>query len=118
MSAAKAGGSVANVCRLVSPVSTDGNEPIKLARCERHALSAEVNVRRSGVHAFRVRVFDLSPEGCKVEFVERPSVGERVWVQFDGLASITATVRWVDGHYGGVRFDHPLYEAVFRRLLG
>jgi hypothetical protein len=99
-------------------MSTEENEPQKRVRPDRPSLSAEVNVRRSGVHAFRVRVFDLSPEGCKMEFVERPSLGERVWVKFDGLESIEATVRWIDGHYGGVQFERPIYDAVFRRLLG
>lgn len=82
----------------------------------RKALDAEVRLRRSGSHGFRVRVFDASPEGCKVEFVERPSVGERVWVKFDGLEGIEVTVRWVEGHTGGVQFERPLHEAVFHRL--
>jgi len=79
-------------------------------------LSAEVAIRRSAVHPFRVQLFDASPLGCKIEFVERPFVGERVWIKFDGLESLEGTVRWVEGHIGGVRFERPLHEAVFERL--
>jgi hypothetical protein len=86
-------------------------------RTDRVSLTAEVGLRRSGLHPFRVRVFDASPAGCRIEFVERPSLGERVWVKFDGLEALEGTVRWVDGHIGGVEFQRPLYDAVFQRLV-
>nr|NUR37128.1 hypothetical protein [Sphingomonas sp.] len=82
----------------------------------RLTFDAEVAVRRSGTHAFRVHIFDASPEGCRIEFVERPSVGERIWVKFDGLDALEATVCWVEGHIGGVHFSRPLHEAIFQRL--
>lgn len=82
----------------------------------RVSLEAEVGIRRSGLHPFRVRAFDASAVGCKIEFVERPALGERVWVKFDGLEAIEGTVRWVDGHIGGVHFSRPLHEAVFERI--
>lgn len=88
------------------------------SRIERLSLSAEVAIRRSGIHPFRVELFDVSPQGCKIEFVERPSVGERVWVRFDGLAALEGSVRWVEGHVGGVQFVHPIHRAVFERLTG
>jgi hypothetical protein len=77
---------------------------------------AEAGIRRAGVRGYRVRVFDASRDGCKIEFIERPAVGERVWVKFDGLEAIEGTVRWIAGHLGGVRFELPLHEAVFQRL--
>src|SRR5690348_14700009 len=79
-------------------------------------LETEANIRRSGAHGFRVRVFDASPEGCKIEFIERPAVGERIWIKFDQLQAIEGTVRWVAGHVGGIEFANPLHEAVFERL--
>ena len=83
---------------------------------QRRHLNAEIRIRRSGTRGFHVRIFNASPAGCKVEFVERPSVGERVWVKFDGLDTLECTVRWVEGHTGGVEFERPLHEAVFDRL--
>jgi hypothetical protein len=82
----------------------------------RLTLNAEVGIRRSGLRPFRVRVFDASAEGCRIEFVERPAVGERVWVKFDGVEAVEGTVRWVEGHIGGVYFKRPLNEAVFQRV--
>ena len=36
-----------------------------------------------------------SPQGCRCEFIERPNIGERVWVKFDGLEAIESEVRWL-----------------------
>ena len=49
--------------------------PEKPRSADRLNFAAEVGVRRTGAHRYRVRVFDVSPEGCKVEFVERPAIG-------------------------------------------
>jgi hypothetical protein len=65
-----------------------------------------------------VRVYDASPSGCRIEFVERPAVGERVWVKFDSLVAVEGYVRWIEGHVGGVEFERPLYDAVFQKLFG
>lgn len=90
--------------------------PRRPRREERLVLPAEVGVRRSGLRPFRVRVFDASAAGCKIEFVERPAVGERVWIKFDGLEALEGSVCWVDGHTGGVQFTRPLHDAVFERI--
>jgi hypothetical protein len=94
------------------------DDPQAPRRKERQSFEAEVGIRRSGLQPFRVRLFDGSTDGCKVEFIERPAVEERVWIKFDGLEALEGTVSWVEGHIGGVRFAHPLHEAVFRRLTG
>lgn len=83
----------------------------------RRKLDAEVGVRRAGTHAFRVRLIDASPQGCRIELVERPAVGERIWIKFDGLEPVEGTLRWIAGHIGGVQFTHPMHAAVFERLM-
>lgn len=99
-------------------VRGDSEPSAQRPRCwDRTASSAEVGIRRSGGRSFRVRIFDLSPRGCKMEFVERPQVGELVWVKFDGLEGIAAKVRWVAGHLGGVQFEPPMHQGVFRNLI-
>jgi hypothetical protein len=59
-------------------------------RSDRVSLSADVTLRRRGMTSFRVTVSDVSPEGCKVALVERPSVDEHVLVKFDGSRRSTA----------------------------
>jgi hypothetical protein len=97
-------------------MTTEGDDSEQSRRARRLVLDAEVGIRRTGAHGFRVSVFDASPNGCKIEFVERPALGERVWVKFDGLEAIEGTVRWVKGHIGGIEFHNPMHEAVFHRL--
>jgi hypothetical protein len=63
-----------------------------------------------------VTLFDFSRDGCKIEFVERPDVGERVWVKFESFTAIEATVRWVAGHVCGVQFERTLHEAIFEHI--
>ena len=85
-------------------------------RSERLATNAEVILRRAGRHNYRVRVYDASCHGCKVEFVERPSLDERVWVKFDGLSAIEGWVCWVEGFVAGIGFQQPVNPAVFDLL--
>lgn len=89
-------------------------------RVERNAARidtvATVTFRRVGKSRFKVAVHDLSPHGCKVELVERPQIGELVQVKFEGLDSLDAEVRWVDGHEAGVEFGRAIHPAVFDML--
>lgn len=83
---------------------------------DRATFDAPAEIRRSSGRSFPVRIFDLSPQGCKTECVEQPEVGERVWLRFDTLERVEATVGWVAGHIGGVQFERAIHEAVFERL--
>lgn len=84
---------------------------------DRIALDAEVALRRSGHNTYRVRVYDVSTHGCRIEFVERPEVEEHVWVKFDGLDAIESAICWVDGFVVGVEFVSPMHPAVFETLV-
>ena len=83
----------------------------------RVALSGQVPLRRLGQSNYRVRVNDLSPEGCKVDLVERPRVGEHVLIKFAGIEALDAEVCWVDSFVAGLRFDKPIHTSVFDILL-
>lgn len=84
---------------------------------ERVQVTADISLRGAGRPSYRVRIFDLTPAGCGVEFVERPAVGDRLWVKFDFLDAIEGTVRWVDGHYGGLEFARPIFVPVFDHIV-
>ncbi|MCY7338575.1 MAG: PilZ domain-containing protein [Sphingomonas bacterium] len=84
---------------------------------KRVSLKAQILVRRSGRKNYFVQTSNVSPSGCRVEFVDRPSVGERHWVKFDGLDVLEAEVRWVERFSAGVKFIRPIYPAVFELLL-
>jgi hypothetical protein len=86
-------------------------------KAERTAVNAEVSLRRPGQNHYRVRAYDASPLGCKLEFVERPVLAERVWVKFEGLDALEGQVCWVNGFVVGVEFVRPMYSAVFDALI-
>lgn len=88
--------------------------PRRSARIE---LVADIVLRRIGRSSFRVAATDASPDGCRVELVERPSEGERVLVKFNGLEPLEAEARWIDGFTAGLRYVRPMHPAVFELLV-
>ena len=92
-------------------------KPRKPRRSHRIALGAEVSLRRIGQISYRVRVTDLSPEGCKVDLVERPAIDEHMHIKLDGLEVLDARVCWVEGFVAGLRFERTIHPAVFDLLL-
>jgi hypothetical protein len=84
---------------------------------DRKTIAAEVQLRRSGEINFVVNAFDLSLSGCKVEFVNRPRLGETVWVKFPQLASIESNVRWIGNFAVGLKFVQPISPYVLESLL-
>jgi hypothetical protein len=79
-------------------------------------LDASVSLRRPGQLGYRVKVFDASLHGCRVELIERPRLEEQLWVKFDGLQALEAEVCWIEGFTAGVNFIQPIHPAVFHRL--
>jgi len=92
------------------PEPAKGRQP---RRTKRVPVAASVTLRRHGRQNFRVQVFDASSHGCKVEFVERPEMQECVWVRFEGLEPLEASVRWLEGQCAGLQFSKPIHPAVF-----
>ena len=86
-------------------------------RNPRVRLTAEVMLRRPGKSNYRVRVFDASPDGCKLEFIERPELDESLWVKFEGMELLEARVCWIEGFTAGVAFRNPLHPAVFELVV-
>ena len=86
-------------------------------KAERIEVLGEASLRRRGRLTYRVRTFDVTRFGCRCEFVERPSICERVWVRFDGLQSLEATVCWVENTEIGLHFRNEVHPAVFDLLV-
>jgi hypothetical protein len=108
-------GKIAGLC--FSSETLDSAQPQKPRNHERVTIDGQISLRRAGRQQFQCRVFDMTPTGCKVEFIERPKIGDTIWAKFEGLDALEAEVRWVDGYYGGVEFKRPIYSAVFELLL-
>ena len=98
------------------PVKADTPHPTP-RRAERVSVAAEVSLRRMGKGGYQCRLFDLSPEGCKAEMIERPHVGERAVIRLPGIEPLEAEVRWVEGPNAGLRFERSFHPAVFEMLL-
>jgi hypothetical protein len=84
---------------------------------DRIAVPGEISLRATGKIPYRVRVLDLSTDGCKVELVELPRVGDAMRVKFDGLELLDAEVCWVEGYTAGMKFEHRIHPAVLDLLV-
>jgi hypothetical protein len=102
---------------LVFTAEKEGQKRQSPRRSERTSLSADVSLRRLGQNSYRVKVNDLSPDGCKVELVERPRIGEHLLIKFEGLEILDAEVCWLENYVAGLRFEKPIHPAVFDLLL-
>ena len=99
------------------PEPKPGERQRRERRSARIAIAAEVSLRRLGNISYRVRLFDASPDGCKVELVERPRTGEHVLVKLPQLEALDAEVVWVEEFTAGLRFERPLHPAVFDLMV-
>ena len=86
-------------------------------RARRVLLDGEVIMRRAGYNSYRVLIYDVSPDGCQVECVQQPGFEETVWIKFEGLEALEASVRWTRGNHAGVAFSRPIHPAVFDLLM-
>jgi hypothetical protein len=84
---------------------------------DRVSLKASVSLRRQGSVNYLVTTTDVSPSGCRVDFVERPTAGEIHWIKFEGLEALEVQVRWVRGFSAGVQFTRAIHPAVFEMLV-
>ena len=107
-------GGLAGLCFRAEPIDPVAETP---RQHERVSLKAQISLRRAGRANFVVQTTDVSPTGCRVEFVDRPSVGERHFLKFEGLEVLEAKVRWVKGFSAGVEFTRPIYPPVFELLV-
>jgi hypothetical protein len=86
-------------------------------RSMRLPISTPALLRRAGKRAYMTEASDLSPNGCKCEFVDRPAISEAMWIKFDGLETLECKVSWVEDSSAGLQFARPLHPAVFEMLL-
>lgn len=86
-------------------------------RTKRVPVRGTVRVKRSGRARYQVMIFDLSSDGCKVEFADRPMIDESVVVRLEGIEPLEASVRWMSGCVGGLRFSKKLHPAVLSLYL-
>jgi hypothetical protein len=86
-------------------------------KVDRRTAGMEAQLRRIGHLSYSVTLRDISPDGCQIDLVERPAIGEVMQVKLPGLGAMEARVRWVDNYVAGLKFERPMHPAVFDLLL-
>ena len=89
----------------------DENDP---RRAERVPLRADIELRRTGEHRWRVNILDFSPQGCRVELPVRIKRGDTIWISLPGLESIPGKGLLGEGMGGGGRVRQPALSVGIR----
>lgn len=91
---------------------------LNLRASERAAVDIEVAERPAhGRASARALIYDLSQDGCMIEFVGRLlSPGDRVAVPLDDQTLVSATLVWQVGRNAGLQFAERLDKITVDRL--
>jgi hypothetical protein len=84
---------------------------------ERLALRLNATMRDGTKTRVRVRVIDMSTNGCRVECTSSVEDDSWVWLSIAGLETQFCRVAWHCQEFIGLQFERPLSQAVFDKLL-
>ena len=91
-------------------------EPAWISKADRPLISAlkgfAVSARGQHVH-----LLEFSSLGCRLEYLEKPQIGELVWIKLPGLESFGSQVCWVRRQFAGARYFKALEPAVLDMLM-
>lgn len=92
-------------------------QPDDIRGASRRVVNFGAFVRDSAVVALKVRVKDLSTDGCRVSGLEELEGGSEIWLKITGLAPMRARVAWVSAGEAGCEFSAPLNATTLEELL-
>jgi hypothetical protein len=83
----------------------------------RRVVDFSAFVRESDAVALRLRVKDISTDGCRLWGSEDLKPQSEIWLKIAGLAPLRARVAWVTTDEAGCEFTTPLHAATVEQLL-
>jgi hypothetical protein len=86
-------------------------------RVLRLALRLNATMRDGTRSRVKVRVIDMSVQGCRIECSATIEDDSWVWLSIAGLENQFCRVAWHCQEFIGLEFEKPLSDAVFDRLL-
>lgn len=86
---------------------------------QRESVTGVCRYRFGAGIAVPVRISDLTQHGCRITSIPRAlQSGDHISITIERVAPLFATVKWVDqGRAAGLKFETPLYPAVYHWLL-
>jgi len=87
-------------------------------RDSRSRISAQIEIRKSGLKKCKADVLDISLTGFQLDCAVRLNEGERFFVDLPGIQTLSATVIWHADLRSGCKFETPISEYIYNDLLG
>ncbi len=82
----------------------------------RRAVDFAAFLRATGAVASRVRVKDISPEGCRILGRLDAQPGAEIWLKLTGLTAMKVRLAWVKEEEAGGEFVMPLHPRTVADL--
>src|SRR6478672_7512843 len=86
-------------------------------KVERTALRLTATMRAGTRSRVKVRVIDMSTNGCRIECSSSVDDDSWVWLSIAGLENQFCRVVWHCQEFVGLEFERPLSDPVFEKLL-
>ncbi|MGP1281353.1 MAG: PilZ domain-containing protein [Parasphingopyxis sp.] len=83
----------------------------------RAPIDVRAGFRKSGYHASKADISDVSAKGCRVAGALQLAAGTEIWIRLPGLQPLRARVAWTDGFEAGCEFATPFHDAVLDNFL-
>lgn len=83
----------------------------------RYAVTLDARVRNGSGTSRTVQVSNLSLHGCRFKLTDN-RLGQDAFltITVERVGFLEARVKWRDGDWHGIRFDHPLHPAVLDHI--
>ena len=83
----------------------------------RYSVELGARVRNGSGMPRTVAVTNLSQRGCRFKLSDRRlGAGSFLTITVERVGFLDAHVKWRDGDWHGIRFDHPLHPAVLDHI--
>jgi hypothetical protein len=82
----------------------------------RRAVDFAAFLRATGAIASRVRVGDISSEGCRILGRLDAAAGTEIWLKLTGLNAMKVRLAWVKDDEAGGEFVMPLHPRIVADL--
>lgn len=82
----------------------------------RRLVNLAAALREPGAKTTSVTILNVGPGGCKVRTESALSVGDEVWLKFDGLEAKRSKIVWSEGGTVGCQFAVPLHPGELEQV--
>lgn len=83
----------------------------------RRRANVRIGMRKRGYSQTKTDMTDISQTGFQIDSTINLATGEIIFIYLPGIQPLSARVVWRDGFRVGCRFEAPISEYIYERLV-